>query len=63
MSLPGFTFAGRLTATNQTMNHFPDITKGVKALAITALIMLPLAAWQLAEIILWVVENVQISIR
>jgi hypothetical protein len=45
------------------MNHFPDITKGTKALAITALITLPLAAWQLAEIILWVVENVKISIR
>jgi hypothetical protein len=45
------------------MSHFPDITKGVKALAITALIMLPLAAWQLAEIILWIAENVKITIK
>ena len=45
------------------MNHFPDITKGVKAIAITAAIMFPLAAWQLADIFIWIAENVQISIR
>jgi hypothetical protein len=45
------------------MSQFPDITKGIKAIAITAAIMFPLAAWQLADIFIWIAENVKISIK
>jgi len=42
---------------------FPDITSGIKALALAFLITLPLAAWKAGEIVAWIIRNVEISLK